>query len=449
MYALDSAHSLSFDDRRFYFDPINNNFLPIYYDGKSNILSKDQSHNKDSLSNHMSRENKAGAKNAILLIEKIDHAQLLDRLNKNGLVISKKNYKTLIEKIIDRLKIIEQSETTEINYLETDLYFPNLDKKITKERKLIFIENNKDLLKICTFDLKNCDELILSKNLKILPEILSQRFNNVKDKEHLFVSNSFNYQDINIEENKELLKTKYNKKFKLRTNDFINYEIDEKLKLLKLNQLNNKGRALIIGGTLKEWKVVFNGSNKNNNLNVAADHMGLTGCLTLIDVKIKDSSFKLSNANCEDSLNLIRSSGIVKNIKIINSESDGLDVDFSKLILENVNVDTAKNDCIDFSFGEYNIINMTALNCEDKAISVGEKSKLNITNVKIDQSNIGIAVKDSSVVSINKSYQNNTKTCFAAYRKKQEFVGGIIKIDESNCDKEKFVEQQGSKIYLN
>ena len=40
IYAIDAAHSLSFDDRRFYYDSINRSFLPIYYDGKSKILLK-------------------------------------------------------------------------------------------------------------------------------------------------------------------------------------------------------------------------------------------------------------------------------------------------------------------------------------------------------------------------------------------------------------------------
>ena len=39
MYGIDALHGLSIDDRRFYYDPINKYFLPIYYDGSSHILS--------------------------------------------------------------------------------------------------------------------------------------------------------------------------------------------------------------------------------------------------------------------------------------------------------------------------------------------------------------------------------------------------------------------------
>ena len=39
IYAMDADHGQSHDDRRFYYDPINNYFLPIYYDGKPGILN--------------------------------------------------------------------------------------------------------------------------------------------------------------------------------------------------------------------------------------------------------------------------------------------------------------------------------------------------------------------------------------------------------------------------
>ena len=51
IFALDAYHSLSFDDRRFYFDPINQYFIPIYYDGKSRITNDIQKSTLKSLSN--------------------------------------------------------------------------------------------------------------------------------------------------------------------------------------------------------------------------------------------------------------------------------------------------------------------------------------------------------------------------------------------------------------
>ena len=85
-------------------------------------------------------------------------------------------------------------------------------------------------------------------------------------------------------------------------------------------------------------------------------------------------------------------------------------------------------------------------NCGDKAISVGEKSRVKINESTIRFSSIGLAVKDSSMAEIYNSEIHDSSICFAAYRKKQEFSGGIIKIGKTNCDKDKFFKQKGSKI---
>ena len=39
MFAIGAGHGLSYDDRRFYYDPIYSTLEPIYYDGMSTILS--------------------------------------------------------------------------------------------------------------------------------------------------------------------------------------------------------------------------------------------------------------------------------------------------------------------------------------------------------------------------------------------------------------------------
>ena len=43
MYVMNGTHGLASDERRFYFDPINENFHPIYYDGDFGIFDKKNS----------------------------------------------------------------------------------------------------------------------------------------------------------------------------------------------------------------------------------------------------------------------------------------------------------------------------------------------------------------------------------------------------------------------
>jgi len=52
----------------------------------------------------------------------------------------------------------------------------------------------------------------------------------------------------------------------------------------------------------------------------------------------------------------------------------------------------------------------------------------------IVKSNIGIAVKDSSIVKLNNAKFKNLKTCISAYNKKQEFSGAMLKIKSIKCE---------------
>ena len=78
-------------------------------------------------------------------------------------------------------------------------------------------------------------------------------------------------------------------------------------------------------------------------------------------------------------------------------------------------------------FGNYELTNIILKNCGDKAISVGEKSKLEGVKLRLKKALTGIASKDSSDVILNNVLVRQTKDCFSAYRKKQEFSGSILR----------------------
>ena len=73
-------------------------------------------------------------------------------------------------------------------------------------------------------------------------------------------------------------------------------------------------------------------------------------------------------------LNPYKNKRTIKSVKIKNSLSDGLDLDFSNVKISNLNISNSKNDCVDMSYGNYEIVNSSIDNCGDKGISVGEKS---------------------------------------------------------------------------
>ena len=189
--------------------------------------------------------------------------------------------------------------------------------------------------------------------------------------------------------------------------------------------------------------IYYEGNSDDNEINKVKpigfpiNEKGLTGCLSFINLKVKDIKIIASNSSCEDTVNFINTTGSLKNIEIENSMSDAMDVDFSLLNIDRIKIKSAGNDCVDFSYGSYKIESLIASYCGDKALSVGEKSKLSLNKIIASDSLIGIASKDSSVVNFDKAIFNSLEICLEAYKKKQEFEGGIINFSGMECNYKK------------
>ena len=138
--------------------------------------------------------------------------------------------------------------------------------------------------------------------------------------------------------------------------------------------------------------------------------------------------------------------GTIDTINISNTSRDAFDADFSNLIINEIKIVNAGNDCVDLSSGDYSIKYANLFNCRDKAISVGEKSQLILGSTKISESNIGLASKDSSFISVDNVKAISVVTCFSAYNKKQEFWGGKISIKKHNCKPDQIIVEKASLI---
>ena len=233
-------------------------------------------------------------------------------------------------------------------------------------------------------------------------------------------------------------------------NEFVEFNINREEKILKIKQINNKGRAIIYKSNLDSWIIEMKNLNNDNVESPNLNYKNLTGCLTIIDSQLKDVEIYAQNLLCEDSINFIRSTGSIKKVSIIDSLSDGLDADFSEINFKEIYVDKTGNDCADFSFGNYKINNAELANCGDKALSVGEKSFVQLNTISVENSNTGVASKDSSITKLKNAYLKNLKTCISAYKKKQEFNGGLIEINNIKCQNSfnKLDKDSSSKIII-
>ena len=138
------------------------------------------------------------------------------------------------------------------------------------------------------------------------------------------------------------------------------------------------------------------------------------------------------NSKSEDTLNLIDSNSTVSNIKFIDSQSDALDIDGGSLNIDNIYCKNIGNDCLDFSNASISGKNVFTKNVLDKSISIGEKSKVKMENINIINSEIGLAVKDSSVADLSSIKIENSKLPFAVFVKKNEYGPAKLNIKNLN-----------------
>ena len=444
-------------NRRFYYHPILNEFLPIYYDGEITILNKKvENFFLDYENNHKRSDYdkihfpippysvSIGIKGIKKYLDKVDIDILQSQLKSRGLNFNKKKIRFVLDRIIKRYNTLKSVTIKKPDFnLNPSVYkiysSNNSDRLIYKDSK----SNQKNNFIDCNFLNTSCKNITLEFKDQI--KLLKQDYKKKDPIEYQYINSNFdNYKNGKIQRKKLGIK-RYNTQnidsnFSIKYNEFIKTNINKEKKILEIIQINHKGRAIILNSKIRDWKIIFNGNNEDE-LNGLVEN-NLTGCLTFIKSKIENLIVNAKNVHCEDAINFVNSSGNIKGIVVENSISDAVDADFSKLVFESVIINNSQNDCLDVSFGNYFLINGNFKNCGDKAISVGEKSTLNITNTFIENSNIGIASKDSAFVKAKNLDISNVEYCLSAYNKKQEFFGGKLIVDKFNCENYSFKMQK-------
>ena len=434
--AANGNHGLYVHNRKFYWNSEESYFEPIYYDGEFNLKKTPKKLNFPLSENFTDSFDKLRILLTDLNLENFSNHLESKKLFYNENEIKKKikfilNNLSMLEKLFEE-KTIEQIKYNNESYLTKDLkknYLENFKKQNIKT-KFIGYDVNENSFKLCSDDISICNmdfnidiqaqRELLESELEINGDIYE--YVEIKnDQKKVFDNNFFDDENFN--------------KVIFYFNKGIKYKYDIKNKIFIIEQKDLTGRSFFIGGEINNIQIIYNGKLEyyQNKLAKRLDAKNLTGCLSFIKVKFNKTSLASNNSTCEDGINIINSSGKIKNILSNNSLYDAIDMDFSKIVIDNINIKNALNDCIDFSYGEYKILHSSLKYCGDKAVSVGEKSIANFDSINLQNAKTGVASKDSSNVMIENSIISSVENCFASYRKKQEFDGGFIKVNKSNC----------------
>jgi hypothetical protein len=191
----------------------------------------------------------------------------------------------------------------------------------------------------------------------------------------------------------------------------------------------------------------------NNTEGVKRNGWELSGGVNFYKTQIHLDGIKISDNKSEDGLNIIQSKFILSNCFFSNSISDAFDGDFVDGKINNCIFKNIGGDAIDFSGSKIQANSIVFKQIKDKAVSAGEKSHLEVSNLEITGSGTGIASKDASYVKVSDSNINNASFAgLAAYIKKLEYdTGGTIETINLKIINSKKIAlaQTGSQITFN
>ena len=454
MYAVGADHGLSRDDRRFYFNVLDKNLIPIYNDGDVEIFSGDKfsgpnlnSSIEKKLKNNEKFTNSAriGASNLIKKIDKIDQKSLKKTLNMRGLDLSNSDLLLALQLIKDNLILLSNLNNDQIKKVSNLNQHPIKNKEAIKKKiKASYLFIKGDNFQKCDLLLINCEDINLTS--KDLRRALKQNLNDLDGNKLIFLGELDKFKKLEIDnKNKKIFENKnlYSMKdLNFRIFGNIKVNIDKNNKKLIFSKNSSNSRVLFFNSSLKNWKIEFVDLINDNNNIVRRDSNGLSGCLNIYNSEIENLKISIKGAKCEDALNLVRTKGSIDELKITDSSFDGLDADFSNLSIKNIEVLNSGNDCMDFSYGNYFLNNLNLSKCGDKAVSTGETSRLEINNFLIKEDlllklekmkKMGIASKDSATVNSIDGSIINVDKCLSLYKKKQEFNGGLLQYTNLQC----------------
>lgn len=195
---------------------------------------------------------------------------------------------------------------------------------------------------------------------------------------------------------------------------------------IKFYSSDGTGAGIFINKTDKIS--ILNNCIFSNLSNPTTDAWELSGAVNFheADVRITNTTFEKNR--CEDALNIIRSNFMIDNTMFSETFSDAFDGDFVTGTISNTKFVNSGNDGIDVSGSQLTIANITIENPSDKAISAGEASHIEGSQIFVFGGEIGIVSKDLSTIKLDVVSLKDTRLGLSAFQKKTEYGTGTIEI---------------------
>jgi hypothetical protein len=449
LLAMNGDHGLTIHNRKYFFNAIASKFEPVYYDGNvlfselgTNTNSKALNQTIKNLSFPIDRDFVDG------ILKNIESTKLKENFIKRSKNLNfdqelflnsslshlRQNIKTL-ENLLDK----NQREAPASSSGKLNNYLRNSKNSKISQSIIREISMNSEKFK-ATYQ----DGSARQFSIREVSDLISK--NEINDERTVFLGNFLDRNKTEIINHKYI---EFDGEILSSSGISVSFNISEKK--ISFQQSKPNDWVLIKSARLDEWKLDMNGiqntKTKESELIQRFNEFGLTGCLSIFDSKLSQTSVNIKGGSCEDALNIISSEGSLETIIIKDAFADAIDLDFSSLDIDNIIIDKAGNDCVDVSGGNYSINFLNLKNCGDKGTSIGEMSKFSASNLNIISTKVGVSTKDLSEARIQNVKITEADKCIEVTQKKQEFGGANLEIDKLNCVGE--IEIDNNSIYRN
>lgn len=158
-----------------------------------------------------------------------------------------------------------------------------------------------------------------------------------------------------------------------------------------------------------------------------------------------------SGDRTDDALNVVRTHFELTDVEIVDAELDAFDADYSEGSITRGSISRAGGDGVDLGGTHATIRGTHFSNVRDKAISVGEASRLTATGLEIERVGIGVASKNGSTAEISDSNLSDVSdVALVVYMNRPEFGPGALWAADNRISRTALpaLAQTGSRLEL-
>ncbi|MCG8591391.1 MAG: hypothetical protein MJE66_19015 [Proteobacteria bacterium] len=177
----------------------------------------------------------------------------------------------------------------------------------------------------------------------------------------------------------------------------------------------------------------------------------LDGGVTFRRSSVRIAHSRIEGASAEVALNFLRSEFQLEHVEVLDAAQDAVEVDSSEGRVSGGKIAGATGDGLDLNGSDVQVEGLRLEEIQDKALSVGERSRLRARDVSIRWAGTGVASKDGSIARLDGGRMRDVKhAALMAYVKKPEFGSAALEVEGMAFERvgRTAVAQVGSRVSL-